>query len=111
MKLTAEDVAKATKLSVATVRVYASQKKLGTKEGNKKFFSKADIKKFRASVPSSKRSSKLKAAKKATVKTRLKVKKAPHSQPEPKPVRRSFWNFLMNRKPQKKTSILELAKR
>jgi response regulator of citrate/malate metabolism len=31
MKLTAEDVAKATKLSLTTVRVYAAQRKIETK--------------------------------------------------------------------------------
>jgi Helix-turn-helix domain len=111
MKLTAEDVAKATKLSVATVRVYAVQKKIGTKEGNKRFFTKADLKKFTASGPSGKRSARPKTAKKVKPMTKREVKEVLHSQPEPKPARRSFLDFFLNRKPQRKVSISDLAKR
>ena len=110
MKLTAKDVAKATKLSLTTVRVYASQRKIGTKEGGKRFFSKADIKKFTASAQSS-RPNKPKSIKKTTVKIKPVARQVPQYQPEAKPVKRSFWDSLLNRKPQKKTSVVDLAKR
>ncbi len=116
MKLTAEDVAKATKLSIATVRVYAAQKKLGTREGNRRFFTKADLEKFRSSAPSPRKSSKRKAgrpkaAKKTAAKTKPVVRQDLPSKPEPKPVRRSFWDFFMNRKPQRKIGLMELRKK
>ena len=46
MKLSIEQVSKLTKLSVATLRVYVSRKKLGTKVGNKRVFSQLDVQKL-----------------------------------------------------------------
>lgn len=43
MKFTVEEVAKVTKLSVATVRLHAAKKKLGTREGNRRYFSREDV--------------------------------------------------------------------
>jgi len=43
MKLTVEEVAKLTKLSVATIRLHAAKKKLGTREGNRRYFSREDV--------------------------------------------------------------------
>ena len=43
MNLTIEQLSKVTNLSVSTVRVYASQRNLGKKVGNKKIFSQAEV--------------------------------------------------------------------
>ena len=121
MKLTAEDVAKATKLSLSTVRVYALQKKLGSKEGNRRFFTKADLKRFTAPVKLGKSVAKPKAGKrKAATRAKLRTKrivrqspvlKATPKKPEPKPVRHSFWDFFMNRKPRRKIGHMEVGKK
>ena len=47
--LTIDDVVKLTSLSRSTVQVYASQKKVGTKIGAKRYFTKDDVKKLTAS--------------------------------------------------------------
>ena len=75
MKLTVEQVAKMTKLSVPTLRVYASRQKLGKKEGNKRYFSQDDVKKLLkgASAAPSKKA----PAKKAATKAQKKVAKKP----------------------------------
>ena len=44
MKLTVEDVAKLTGFTAGTVREYARRMRLGTIEGRKKFFTKAEVK-------------------------------------------------------------------
>jgi len=118
MKLTAEDVAKATKLSLATVRAYAAKRKIGTRQGKQKFFTKADLKKFTGPASTSKRASKPKRVKpkaklatKATLKAKTVAAPVAPSQPAPKPQRRSFWDFFMNKRPQKKVSILDLQQR
>jgi hypothetical protein len=46
MKLTVQDVAKITGLSIATVRQYSWRMKLGTKVGTKKFFTSVEAKKI-----------------------------------------------------------------
>ena len=71
MKLTVQDVAKMTKLSVSTVRQYSWRMKLGTKEGTRKFFTQAEAKKIGSkSLP---KAAKKKA--KPTKKTATKKKK------------------------------------
>jgi hypothetical protein len=52
MKLTVEEVAKLTKLSVATIRLHAAKKKLGTREGNRRYFSREDVDVIKGSSPS-----------------------------------------------------------
>jgi hypothetical protein len=52
MKLTVEEVAKLTKLSVATIRLHAAKKKLGTREGNRRYFSRKDVDAIKGSSPS-----------------------------------------------------------
>jgi hypothetical protein len=133
MKLTVEQVAKATKLSVATVRLHAANKKLGKKEGTRRYFSAQDVEAIKAS--SSSGSAKKKAGKPATkgkksaagrpaarkpatrkpaartVAGRPAVKpasstKAPQAAaPAPKSEQRSFWDFLRPR-PKQKVSLL-----
>jgi hypothetical protein len=46
MKLTIEQLSKLTKLSIPTLRVYVSRQKLGTKVGNKRMFTQADVQKL-----------------------------------------------------------------
>ena len=130
MKLTVEQVAKMTKLSTATVRLYASRKKLGTKEGNRRYFSKQDVEEI--SGGSSSGSKKSKAAskvaakpakrgrpagkkavarrpvpKKATKKSMPKAAAAPvAAKPEPRVEKRSFWSFL-RRQPRQKVALLD----
>jgi hypothetical protein len=46
MKLTVQDVAKKTGLSISTVRQYSWRMKLGKKEGTRKFFTDAEAKRI-----------------------------------------------------------------
>ena len=46
MNLTIEQLSKLTTLSVPTLRVYVSRQKLGTKVGNKRMFTQADVQKL-----------------------------------------------------------------
>ena len=46
MNLTIEQLAKRTKLSVSTIRVYTQRKNLGKKIGNRRVFSQADVQKL-----------------------------------------------------------------
>ena len=57
--------------TVATARAYAVQKKIGTKEGSKRFSTKADLKKFVSSVPSMKKSAKPKRTKPRVVRPKI----------------------------------------
>lgn len=112
MKLTAEQVAEMTKLSVGTVRVYASRQKLGTREGNKRFFSKDDVKKLTkgSASPAHKQVATKKKKTAAAKVTRKGSSKAPVlSQkaspdlkriitPEPEAKKRSFWSFFLRKK-------------
>ncbi len=119
MKLTVEQVAKLTKLSVPTLRVYASRQKLGKKEGNKRYFSQDDVKKLlkgASSAPAKKAPAK--SAKKAAKKVASKPAKAPrkttaapaakHAEPvkTQKTERKSFWSFLQ-RKPKEKVTLMD----
>lgn len=130
MKLTVEQVAKMTKLSTATVRLYASRKKLGTKEGNRRYFSKQDVEAI--SGTSSTASKKSKAASKGTAKpakrgrpagkkaaakkpvakqaARKSLPKAAAApvaaKPEPRVEKRSFW-ALFRRPPKQKVALLD----
>lgn len=133
MKLTVEEVAKLTKLSVATIRLHAAKKKLGTKEGNRRYFSRKDVDEIKGSSsggnakkkpagagkkpgrkPAAKAAGKAAAAKPAARRqarrpsappvTEPKARQA--AQPEPRHEKRSFWSFLRPR-PKSKISLLE----
>lgn len=115
MKLTVEQVAKKTNLSTATVRLYASRKKLGTKEGNRRYFSQKDVDLLTKTPSSGGR--KRKAAKKAAPAKRKVGGKKPATavstfaaaipaKPAPKPESRSFWSFF-RRQPTQKVSLLD----
>jgi DNA-binding transcriptional MerR regulator len=136
MKLTVEQVSKLTKLSVPTLRVYASRQKLGKKEGNKRYFSQDDVKKLLkgSSAPAAKKAPAKKtkpvAAKKPARKPAQKTVKKPAKKPakrtakvtvktaQPSPVtsrpepvkpqvqKKSFWSFL-RRKPQQKVTLMD----
>jgi len=71
MKLTIEQVSKLTKVSIPTLRVYVSRQKLGTKVGNNRFFSQADVQKL------------LKGTKKAAAKETKPAAKAPAKKAKP----------------------------
>jgi hypothetical protein len=129
MKLTVEQVAKATKLSVATVRLHAANKKLGKKEGTRRYFSAQDVEAIKASSSSGSAKKKVgkpkakgrkpaagkPAARKPAARTlagRPAAKpaspaKAPQAAaPAPKSEQRSFWDFLRPR-PKQKVSLLD----
>ncbi len=120
MKLTVEQVAKATKLSVATVRLHAANKKLGTKVGNRRYFNEKDLAAIKASPSSGSTKQKTARAKAAPRKAPARKKPArrpaakPAAEPKPQqaaksapqPVKRSFWDFLRPR-PKQKVSLLD----
>jgi hypothetical protein len=131
LKLTIEQVSKLTKLSIPTLRVYVSRQKLGTKVGNNRFFSQADVQKLlkgsrrpagkpeaktAAKAPSKK--AKVAKAKKAAPRPKPAAAKPPAQKaPAPKvekpevktkPVRPSFWSRLFGgRAPKQKINVLE----
>jgi hypothetical protein len=137
MKLTIEQVSKLTKLSIPTLRVYVSRQKLGTKVGNNRFFSQADVQKLLKGSKKTSGSAGAKAATKAPARKAKTVKApkasprsnpvvvkpaaqkaAPKPAPKPeksekpvlktKPVRPSFWSRLFGgRGPKQKINVLE----
>ena len=117
MNLTIEQLSKATKLSVSTIRVYASQRNLGKKVGGKRIFSQADAKlllngskKLASKKPSKTSKKPVRRTTKAVV---VKVEKpkaetSPPSAVYSKSGRRSFWSRLFgNRNNQKKVSMMD----
>jgi hypothetical protein len=133
MKLTIEELSKRTKLSIPTLRVYVSRQKLGTKVGNNRYFSQADVdklmkgskrgggRKTAKAAKAAKSSRPARTARKKTAVTRARkpvvaAKPAPAPQvqkPELKarPARRSFWSRLFGgpKKPQK-ISLMDAKK-
>jgi len=120
MKLTIEQLSKRTKLSVPTLRVYVSRQKLGTKVGNRRFFSLPDVQKLLKNSKGSKvkgkqREKTVKAAKKPTHTRASKQStfkpKAPLAtvrEPIAKTEKRSFWSFLLGtRTPKQKVNLLQ----
>jgi len=77
MKLTIEQVSKLTKLSIPTLRVYVSRQKLGTKEGNNRFFSQADVQKLLKGTRRSSGTAEKKPATKSSAKSASKTAKKP----------------------------------
>ena len=130
MKLTVEEVAKLTKLSVATIRLHAAKKKLGTKEGNRRYFTRKDVDEIKGSSssgsstkkPAGKRPAGKKpadrkpagkktlgrppAARKVSAPPVVEVKARQVAKPEPRPEKRSFWSIFSPR-PRQKISLLE----
>ena len=89
MKLTVKDVAKLSGLSESTIRVYSWRKKLGTVEGGKKYFTRAEVSKMsKAAKPEG--YAKGKPIKTKPPKPPVKAKEEPKQEPK-KP---SFWSFL-----------------
>jgi DNA-binding transcriptional MerR regulator len=126
MKLSIEQVSKLTKLSVATLRVYVSRQKLGTKAGNRRVFSQSDVqkilKKSKGSNGKSKGKTKpnvakaviqpaqIRATKQSTIKTKALLSKTDRAMP--KPEMRSFWRSLFGtRKPKQKVNLLQVKTR
>jgi DNA-binding transcriptional MerR regulator len=135
MKLTIEELSKRTKLSIPTLRVYVSRQKLGTKIGNNRFFSQADVDKLMKGSKKSggKGKSKAGARKAAPARKPRKAaaKKAPRAaaakkpaapvKPAPQPEKvelkakaqkRSFWSRLFGGgRPAQKISLMQVKKR
>jgi hypothetical protein len=82
VKLTIEQVSKLTKLSIPTLRVYVSRQKLGTKVGNNRFFSQADVQKLLKGTRKTTGEPQARTASKAPSK---KAKVAKSSKPAPRP--------------------------
>jgi DNA-binding transcriptional MerR regulator len=124
MSISIEQVAKLTKLSVATIRVYTSKQHLGTKVGNKRVYSQSDVQKLLKATGKNKVKAKQTVAPKKVKRTDSTVKGTrkrtsimkEKSQPEEpavdaKPQKRSFWSFLFPRaKQNKKVSLLEVKR-
>ena len=131
MKLTVEEVAKLTKLSVATIRLHAAKKKLGTKEGNRRYFTRKDVDEIKGSSSSGSSTKKPArsrkptgqkpaagkpagkkplgrppAARKVSAPPVVEVKARQVAKPEPRPEKRSFWSIFSAR-PRQKISLLE----
>lgn len=120
MKLTIEQASKLTKLSIPTLRVYASRQKLGKKVGNKRVFSQADVQKVlkgsKKSLAKKKAKSPLKKRSRRTVKTEpivASVSKPTAAKPKPNMMatrspKPSLWTRLFgNRKQQQKVSLMD----
>jgi DNA-binding transcriptional MerR regulator len=123
MKLTIDQVAKLTGLSVSTVRAQTSKQHLGTKVGNKRSYTQGDVQKLIKSSGKRKTSRKPKDAKKQASRN-LKTSKSAGKQTPIKNVsksqptesvsavtlqKKSFWAFIFPRARQKaKVSLLEV---
>ena len=122
MKLTIEQVSKLTKLSVATLRVYVSRKKLGTKVGNKRVFSQLDVQKLLKSskqtdgknkgkpkpnvAKAARKPARTRATRQSPIKKTAPLTKVEHAMPRPE--KRSFWkSFFGTRKPKQKVKLLQ----
>lgn len=121
MNLTIEQLSKATRLSVSTIRVYASQRNLGKKVRGKRVFSQADVQKL---LKGSKKSPSKKIAKPRTKKVKasskaLKAKRVASTSPRSvtsetrsrvltsTPYKASFWSRLFGGgKPKEKVSLM-----
>jgi hypothetical protein len=113
MNLTIEQLSKATKLSVSTIRVYASQKNLGKKVGGKRVFSQTDVKVLSqgSKKPSTKRPSSKKPVPKTSKASTIRVEKTKAAISKPvanEPAKPSFWNRLFRSgSNQKKIGLME----
>jgi len=110
MKYTVEQIAKITGLTVNTLRVYTSQKGLGTRSGNRVYYTDADVAKLKKGrrspaakgkawkKPAQKRSApapvKAKPRKRAGEEKPVKEQPAPIVNKEEPAKKRSFWSFL-----------------
>ena len=116
MNLTIEQLSKLTKLSVPTLRVYVTRKKLGKKVGKSRVFSQSDVQKL---LKTSKGSSAKTRAKPKTPRVRIskgtlnskqpKVVQPKIESPNLKPRKKGFWSSLFGaRKPKEKVNLLEV---
>ena len=115
MKLTVEAVAKMTGLSASTVRQYAWERKIGTKEGRLRVFTIAEAKRLGGLKEGTRRK---RPRRKAVAKPRAshgKVTVSPVNREPPRTEarqpeleKRSFWSFLgIGRKPKPKVNLME----
>ncbi len=134
MRMTIEELSKRTKLSIPTLRVYVSRQKLGTKVGNNRFYSQADVDKLmkgskrksagrpaagsraKAKGPGKPRKSAPRKTARAAAPRKQAAVAKPAPQPAPvaapaKPERRSFWSRLFGGRPAQKISLMQVKKR
>lgn len=117
MNLTIGQLAKATKLSVSTLRAYSSKRGLGKKVGNKRVYTQADV---QALLNGSRKSSPRKAAKAPSRKaskraakpklvevTKPKAANGTASSIATKPVRQSFWSRVFGSKKREKVRLMD----
>ena len=126
MNLTIEQLSKLTKLSVPTLRVYVTRRKLGRKVGKRRVFSQADVQKLLKTSKGSNGNSKAKAKtsrvktnkgtlvskqnKKETVQSKVVQPKIESPKLELKS--KGFWSSLFSaRKPKQKVNLLEVKTR
>jgi hypothetical protein len=118
MNLTIEQLSKATKLSIPTLRAYTSQRNLGKRVGNRRVFTQADV---QALLKGSRGASPRKA-RKAPPKRTAKREPVAATKPKPmdvaaapvvaKPMKRSFLSRLFGgRKTTKKVSLMAVSTR
>lgn len=119
MNLTIEQLAKVTKLSVSTLRVYTSQRNLGKKVGNKRVYTQADVQKLvkSSTKPSRKRASP--SLPKRKIESAAKPEPVALTKPKPvdipaepvvaKPVKSSFWSRVFGgRRDNKKIGLMDV---
>ncbi len=119
MNLTIEQLAKATKLSVSTLRVYASQRDLGKKVGNRRVFTQADVQTLLKGSRKPPRKNGTKAPVKKANRKAAKPEFDAATKPKPvdvvskpvvaKPLKPSFWNRVFGgTRSQKKISLMDV---
>ena len=130
VKLTIEQLSKLTKLSVPTIRVYVTRKKLGTKVGRSRVFSQADVQKLLATSKGTGATRKAKpAGKKVSAGKRppraAQTRKGPTQEKRPEQEKaaakraeepgisaskkQGFWSSLFGaRQPKKKVNLLDV---
>ena len=119
MKLTVEQVAKITKLSIPTLRVYISRQKLGTKVGNTRYLTQNDVNKIlkKKSPPSRNKKAATRVKTSKSIKQIESSREAPNKPTEDTvakknnaresiPKKRSFWSFFQ-REPKEKINLLD----
>jgi hypothetical protein len=126
VNLTIEQLSKLTKLSVPTLRVYVTRKKLGRRVGKSRVFSQADVQKLLKTSKGSngKTRAKPKTPRVRTSKGRLNSKPNKRETVDPKVVqpknespnleskKKGFWSSLFGgRKPKAKVNLLEVKTR
>ena len=121
MNLTIEQLSKLTKLSVPTLRVYVTRRKLGRKVGKRRVF-QVDVQKLlktskgsNGNMKAKAKTSRVKPSKDTLVSKqdkKLKVVQPKIESPKLEPKRKGFWSSIFGaRKPKEKVNLLEAKTR